>query len=162
MRGADAGAEDRWFVKYSIDQLKLIAAENEYSAFVTYCTGVNKDKVFWKKVPHQLTAAHLIPDPLCDGTWIRNLNAVGEVKTLHANDPTWGFVAKQAIPGKGDVPGVAPMPLGSLSDEDLKVMCVKKGYSAFIKYPATAAHALKGRVVWKKFPGEPPKEFFKP
>ena len=115
LHGGDVGFEEKWLTKYSIEQLKMMAAENGYSAFVTFHKGVNNLRVFWKKVPYQLTAAHLKPAPESDGTWIRVLNPVGEVKTLHDDDPNWGFMPKQALPNRGDIPGCAPVPVGSLS-----------------------------------------------
>ena len=115
----------------------MIAAENQFSGFVTYFRGARKNKVFWKSVPYQLTAAHLKPNPDCDGTWIRNLTAVGQVKTLAAEDPNWGFVPQQSIAGIGDV---AQVPFGSLTIDQLKATCIERGYSAFVKYPVTANH----------------------
>ena len=115
----------------------MIAAENQFSGFVTYFRGNKKNKVFWKSVPYQLTAAHLKPNPDCDGTWIRNLTAVGQVKTLAAEDPNWGFVPQQSIAGIGDV---AQVPFGSLTIDQMKATCIERGYSAFVKYPVTANH----------------------
>ena len=53
-----------------------MAAEFGYSAFVTYKSGPLKNKVCWKKFPYQLKKEHLKANPACDGTWIRNIEAV--------------------------------------------------------------------------------------
>ena len=100
----DVGSEPNWLFKYSIDNLKMIAAEQGMSAFVTYREGPLKNKVCWKKLPYQITKEHLKPNPACDGIWIRNLKPVGEVTTMNdGGDPDWEFVPEMSRAGQGDV-----------------------------------------------------------
>ena len=113
----DAGNEP-WINNYSVDNLKMLAAERGYSGFVTYKAGPLKNKVCWKKMPYQLTAAHLKDNPQCDGTWIRNMTPVGQVTTV-GDDDGWGFIAERSIPGVGDV-GATPLQSNQYTIDQLK------------------------------------------
>lgn len=147
----DVGAEPNWLFKYTIDNLKMIAAEQNMSAFVTYREGPLKNKVCWKKLPYQITKEHLKPNPACDGIWIRNLKPVGEVTTMNdGGDPDWEFVPEMSRAGQGDVGSEANW-AQKYSIDQLKQVCIERGYSGFVNYKSGVQHPMAGKVAWKKF-----------